>query len=129
MGMEGGQMNKVPSDEDFARANRVMQERFRNLSIVEENIVQRFERRCPLAKFVLLPHDERSFEAYVFFETDKDIDACKRSGVTQEIIEAVYEELERAGRGTRPGITVRFGWDSHENVVINYDGDYLLRLR
>jgi hypothetical protein len=129
MVLEGGEMSSIPSDEDFARADRMMEESFRNLDTVEKNVILRFKEVCPLHDFTLLPHDENSFEAYVFFEREKDIEECKQSGVSQAIVDFVYEELERAGRGSKSEIDVQFEFDSHENVLENYEGDYFLRLR
>jgi hypothetical protein len=51
------------------------------------------------------------------------------SGVTDDIGDFIYAELERVGRGTRGEITVAFEFDSDENVQEHFEGDYLLRLR
>ena len=69
------------------------------------------------------------FRAYMFFEKDKDIKACKNNGIIRDLIDFVYDALERAGRGRRQDVTVGFEFDSDENVEANYEGDYLLRLR
>jgi hypothetical protein len=127
--MKGDKMKNIPSDEDFARAEKMMREQFRNLGVVEKNVLQHFKNRCPLHRVVILPHDSNSFEAYVFFEHDRDIPACMSNGVAQAIEDFVYEELARAGRGTRPSITIRFEFDSNENVITNYQDNYWLRLR
>jgi hypothetical protein len=53
-----------------------------------------------------------------------------RSGVTQEIEDFVYAELERAGRGGKGDIRVAFEFDSDENVNASFEGDYFnCRLR
>jgi hypothetical protein len=121
-------MSNIPSDEDFARADRLDAERWRNLGNVSENVKQHFKRICPLHNVYLFP-ERGNFRACVFFNEDKDIEACKRNGVTREIEDYVYGELELAGRGSRPDITVAFEWDSHENVLAHFEGDYFLRLR
>jgi hypothetical protein len=122
-------MNKIPSDEEFARADRMMAERDRNLSQVSANVKRRFANRCPLHNVYVLWQRDVDFRIYVFFQKDKDIDLCKVNGIVGQIEDCAYEELERAGRGKRGAITVAFEYDSDENVDRNFDGDYLYRLR
>lgn len=122
-------MNRVPSDEDFARADRLMAERDRNLDVVSTNVKKRFNNICPLHNFYILWQRDVDFRAYVFFKEDKDIEECKVKGVFNEITDFVYAELERAGRGKRGEIEVAFEIDSDENVTANFEGDYFLRLR
>jgi len=122
-------MNNIPSDEEFARAGRLMSERFRNLDIVCKSIKQRFKGRCPLHDVYILPSRNESFEVIVFFKETKDMAACKANGIVQDLIDFTYAELERVGRGKRTDITVAFEFDSDENVTRECGGDYFLRLR
>ncbi len=122
-------MNSIPSDEDFARADRLMEERSRNLDKISESVKQRFTLICALHNCYILSQRDVDFRAYVFFEEDKDIKACENSGICQEIEDLVYAELERVGRGKKGDITVAFEFDSDENVTANFEGDYFLRLR
>jgi hypothetical protein len=119
----------IPTDEDFARAEALDRERSRNLDDVCEAARRRFEKVCAFHDIYILPQQDVTFRAYVFFDEDKDIEVCRRSGVVHDIIDFVYAELERAGRGKRGDITVAFEFDSDENVTVNYEGDYFLRLR
>ena len=121
-------MTNIPSDEDFARANKLDDEEWRGLDAVNARVEKAFKHRCPLHYFYLMPQ-RQNFRAYVFFNQDKNIEECKSSGIAQEIIDFVYEELERAGRGKRDEIEVAFEFDSDENVTANFEGDYFLRLR
>lgn len=120
---------KIPSDEDFAKADKWMAEQDRHLTQVCENVKGRFLSVCPLHNVYLLWQRDVNFRAYVFFQRDADVVDCKANGITTAIETAVYEELERYGRGKRGEIVVAFEYDSDENVDKNYDGDYLLRLR
>ncbi len=122
-------MTDIPSEEEFARAKRLMRSRFRGLDKVSELVKQRFKKIYPLHSFYIMPQRDVSFRAYVFFDRDEDIEACKSSGIVKEIIDAVYCELEYAERGKREEITVAFEFDSNENVARNYEGNYFLRLR
>jgi hypothetical protein len=132
--LEGGEVNEntnnsIPSKEDFARAKKLMRDKFRNLNVVQENVSRHFKDQFPLHDFVLLPGEGlHGFQAYVFFEKDDDIEACKRSGLARQIEDYLYTELERAGRGHRTENSIRFEFDSHEHVVAKWGGDYYLRL-
>lgn len=120
---------KIPSDEDFAKADKLMEERDRDLAQVCEAVKTRFRTSCPLHNVHVLWQRDVDFRAYIFFTKDSDIELCTENGATTMIEDAMYEELERCGRGKRGEIEVAFEWDSDENVERNYDGDYLLRLR
>jgi hypothetical protein len=128
--MESNKVNKgnIPSAEDFARADRLMEERNRNLDQVCANVTSRFVGSCPLCKVLVLWQIDVDFRAYIFFKKDKDIDACRESGTLGRIEDCVYEELERAGRGKRGEIIVECVFDSDEQVQRKFGGDYLLRL-
>jgi hypothetical protein len=121
--------NNIPSDEDFARAKKFMSERYQNLDAVENAVKLRVGSHCPLHGLYLLAQEDVDFRIYVFFDADGDIERCKENGTTTTIETAAYEELERFGRGKREEIKVAFEYDSHENVIKNYDGDYMFRLR
>lgn len=119
----------IPSDEDFARAERHVRERHRGLHVVVRNVHDRFATRCPLRKFAIFPSRKpHSFHAYVFYERDRDIEACAANGTTDEIIAFAHAELERVGRGKMDETEITFEVDSHENVLANFDGDYLYRM-
>ena len=121
--------NRIPSKEDFARADKLDRERWYNLDMVEKSVFRHFKDLCPLHDFALLPgRGLHGFQAYVFFEKDDDMEACKRSGLARQIEDYLYTELERAGRGHRTENSIRFEFDSHEHVVAKWGGDYYLRL-
>ena len=122
-------MTWTPSEDDIARAKRKMAERDRYLAEVCEDVKSRFKDACPLQRVYVLWQRDVDFRSYVFFTNTKDIEDCKRNGIVSAIEDAIYEELERYGKGKRGKIIVAFEWDSEENVNDNFDGDYLLRLR
>ena len=127
--MEGGKMNMIPTEEDFARAERLDRLRWRNLDRVPERVIEHFGGICPLVTFHLLPQGDDGFRGYVFFEKTKDIAECRNTGIVQAIEEFVYNQLELLGRGKKGDIEIAFEIDSDENVAANFDGDYFLRLR
>ena len=128
--MEGREeMTIIPSDEEFARAKKVMADESRHLDRVVRSIKQCFSKRCALYDFYLLPQLDVTFRACAFFDTNADLESSRVNGIIDEIIEYTYVELERAGRGKRDEITVAFEFDSDENVREKYNGDYFLRLR
>jgi hypothetical protein len=69
------------------------------------------------------------FRAYVFFQRDSDVAVAQQNGLADQIVDFVYEALERVGRGRRSEIKVAFEFDSHERVVTQFEGNYWLRLR
>jgi hypothetical protein len=148
----------IPSEEDFKRAHRYVQECNRNLDRVHDRVIRRLKKMCPLHDFWIFYQGERdvAFWACIFFKKEHDLQAyfnkgglqeasdrvflslqhepeavrvTQVSGVIQEIVDLVYAELERFGRGKRGEITVAFEFDSDENVQANFKGDYFLRLR
>ncbi|HOX07394.1 MAG TPA: hypothetical protein PK280_13410 [Planctomycetota bacterium] len=119
----------IPSPEEFARASRLTEDRFRSLDRVRASVLVAFTVTCPLHDFRILPQGVADFRAYVFFKKRGDIEACHKSGVTAQIEDYVYAELERVGRGKRADIKVAFEFDSDEDVSAEYGGDYFLRLR
>jgi len=122
-------MSKIPSDEELDRASKMMEQQFVNLDAVKNNVLERFKCKCPLYDFRILPQGDDGFRAYVFFETDLDVEECNTNGIVDELQAFVIKELERAGRWTKDETIVAFEIDSDENVTANYEGDYFLRLR
>jgi hypothetical protein len=123
-------MTKIPSDEDFAKADRYMEKLDRNIKQVNKNVLLYFREICPMHahNFYLIAEEETKFRAYIFYKTNKDIQLCKDKGIDRKIEDFIYEELKRQGRGSKGIIKVAFEFDSDENVSENYEGDYFLRL-
>lgn len=119
----------IPTDEEFERASQQMREGSRNLDRVREMVLQTFKGKYPLHDFFIMDQRDVDFRAYVFFKENKDVEESRHSHIDQEIIECVYAELERAGRGKKNEIKVAFEFDSDENVEAKFEGDYYLRLR
>lgn len=122
-------MTNIPSDEEFERASRLMQQKFNHLDQVVASVKKVFMDVCSMHEFFILPQIDVDFRAYVFFEKDADITKCERDGTIQKIEEFVYSEIERAGKGRHGEISVAFEYDSHERVESKFEGDYFLRLR
>lgn len=125
----------IPTDEDFARADRLDKERYRNIDKVGENVLKFFKKICPQSYSLnsygvfTFVEEPMEFRVYIFYRLDSDIKESERNGTQQELIDFVYAELERNDRGRREEIKVEFEFDSDENVEANYEGDYYLRLR
>ena len=120
---------KIPGPARFAWASRMAASRLRGHDEVRESVLARFRGRCPLHDFYILDQGDVDFRAYVFFDKETDLEACKASGISKEMIDFVSLELERVGRGKPEGLKVAFEFDSDENVVANFEGTYFLRLR
>jgi hypothetical protein len=119
---------RIPSDEEFERASKQMEERFRGLDNVRDSVKERFRAAGVYDVFVLNQLDV-DFRAYVFFETNAALQAAETAGDVARIKAAVEEELAREGRGEIGSLRLAFEFDSDENVQANFEGDYSLRLR
>ena len=122
-------MTSIPSEEEFARAKRLMEEDSRGLDEICSELTKLYRKEKWFYRVYILPQTDVNFRVYMFFKHNSDVDSCKVNGVTKAIEDAVYEKLERYGRGKRVEITVAFEWDSNENVRNNFEGNYFLRLR
>jgi hypothetical protein len=121
--------NNIPSKENLLRAKAAMRKDDHGLSEVREEILRQFNNSGVHELIVLYSRKTETFGAYVFYEVDGQIGEAVKTGLAREIEQAVFKELEKVGRGSRDIINVNFEFDSHENVVRNYDGDYYDRLR
>lgn len=127
--LEGRQMSRIPTDEEFALAKRLMKERYRGLEQVSEHLKSYFIGRSPIHNVYVFCEGVAKFRVYIFFKADKDVLICKNNGTIQEMTDFIYKELDQAGRGSRNEVKVEFEFDSDENVTANYEGNYFLRLR
>jgi hypothetical protein len=71
---------------------------------------------------------DKSSEVYIFFPTNVDLERHKETGKLQEI-ETHYRQLLSDAQYPSERFPIRFFFDSHENVVKNYEGNYFYRLR
>lgn len=70
----------------------------------------------------------RRSEIYIFFPTDEDLEQHRETGRLQ-VIEAHFRQLLAESQYPQEQSLVHFYFDSHENVVKNYEGSYFYRLR
>jgi hypothetical protein len=127
--MEGRQVaTSIPSEEDFSRADKLMEERYHNLEGVEQRFMESFRKRVPLHSVFIFVKDKHHYNAYVFFDKDSDLAKYRKQSIVEEMEECLYMELERVGRGMRDDVTIAVEYDSHEGVVRDYGGDYRDRL-
>jgi len=75
-----------------------------------------------------MPQEDNTFLAAIFFQTVADLTDATRRGYPQQMIDFIYAELERYGRGAREDIQVHFEFDSDQNVQRVFGGDYRDRL-
>ena len=129
MGSDKMNSNNIPSEEDFRRAEAADAEQHRGLSDVRDQMLHRFKKDEVYELFMFYSEEIDTFGALVFYRWDKQIAEAEKSGLASQIKDAVFEELENVGRGSRDTIRVDFEFDSHENVEKYYGGNYFLRLR
>ena len=148
-------MSDIPSDEEFAKADEWDKYKSRNLDKVNENVGKYLNKNYPLHEFYIMNQGYVAFRAYVFFEKESDLEKYVDSGslhdttdevflffrhdegtevaqiseTLQEIVDFVYAELERVGRGKKGDIKVAFEFDSGENINSNPRFKHSDRLR
>ncbi len=121
--------SNIPSKEYFLRAKAAMKKDDHGLSEVRESVLTKFNTEGLHEFMILYSRKTDAFGVYVFYEKANQIIEANESGLSNEIERLVLEELERVGRGSKDIIKVNFEFDSHENVVQNYEGDCYSRLR
>lgn len=123
-------MPMVPADRELrlARAKRYMRARMRGLNAIDDDFRRRFGSSAPLHHFELLPQLDVDYRAYIFFENEVDVEACEADGTAEQMRIFILDRL--SDLKTEDGaVKVRFEFDSHENVLRNYEGNYFLRMR
>ncbi|MEO5913969.1 MAG: hypothetical protein ABIS50_07025 [Luteolibacter sp.] len=122
-------MSDIPTPEEFEMASQAMRQKARCLDDVREGVKRRFGSPDPIREFFILSQRDVDFRAYIFFGRGEDLELAGKTGLQGKIVDFVFSELERLGRGSRDQIRMAFEFDSHENVEANFEGDYSLRLR
>lgn len=124
-------MTKLTHEERRAKAKAYMEKLDKNIDKVEVNTKKYLFQNYSdtFHSIYILAHKNSRFAVFIFFNTEKQVNEIKLNDSFKTIEDFVYTELEKQGRGKREEINVNFEYDSHENVVKNYEGDYYLRLR
>ena len=120
--------NNIPSEEEFAKASEALRNRSHGLSETRDEILKKFKDEN-IYEFFIFDVSKTSFKAYVFFRWDWQKKELSKTKLAVEIEDYIYRQLEHFGRGKRGGLQLEIEFDSHENVVLNYGGDYFSRLR
>lgn len=76
-----------------------------------------------------VPMFDFSLEVYIFYENDNDILKNQTNGITDSVKKTFLKAISDMGYMQHFGDSITFIFDSHENVVKNYEGNYFLRLR
>ncbi len=67
--------------------------------------------------------------AWFFFETDEQLRRSDAMGWPERLSARFTEVLSALGYPAAWLTKIGFSWDSHENVIRNYEGSYFYRLR
>ena len=70
-----------------------------------------------------------SLEVVVFYEYESEVQRYEETGKSEEARKAYIEALEENRYSKHFRGSIRFVFDSHENVVKNYHGEYYERLK
>jgi hypothetical protein len=76
-----------------------------------------------------VPMFDFSLEVYVFYESDNNIAQNQMTGITDKVKQTFLKAITDMGYMKHFGDNITFIFDSNENVVKNYEGNYFLRLR
>lgn len=68
-------------------------------------------------------------EVYIFYENDSDIVLNEKSGITENVKRVFLETISNLDYTKIFDNNIIFIFDSNENVIKNYQGNYFLRLR
>lgn len=111
---------KIPSEEEFARAKRMMREESMGLDELCNDARDAFVDR-DVIKVVVLPQIDVNFRAYVFFDRDSDLQAALEGAAAKEISSWITQALEARAKKRREAgpIMVAFEFDSGENAQKN----------
>lgn len=75
-----------------------------------------------------IPPENYSLGVYIFYETDNDIINNKNNGITEESKKIFQQVISRLDYQKYFGNKIVYMFDSNENVVKNYEGNYYYRL-
>ena len=119
----------IQIEADIARAEAADLEDDRGLNDVSEIIIKKFKTKGVYKIFMFYSDDPIRFGARVFYETNDQVAAAKKSGLNDEVCHAVYQALLQVGRSSATPENVDCEFDSHENVKKVCNGNYLTYLR
>ena len=102
---------------------------WKNLKEAEKRVFNRLVGRPPIHEIHFVPHGGTLLEIYIFYPTDKDAIENEGTVLTEHVKNIFNEALSSVERGEVVGEDVRYEFDSHDNVLKNYQGNYFLRLR
>lgn len=69
-----------------------------------------------------------SLDVFIFYKTDKALKKYKENGMIQKTQRKFMDILKKIGYIKKFNDVVRFEFDSHENVMKNYEGNYYYRI-
>jgi hypothetical protein len=122
------QTRNIPSEEEFAQASAAMSEINKLFAEVGDTVLRSFSGKAPLHDLYFFGHPEKEVQVHVFYETERDIEACHTNGIAKQLEDTIRVELQvRSSDSTRSEITIIH--DSHEKVKKVCNGNYLQYLR
>lgn len=76
-----------------------------------------------------IPMFDSSLEVYLFYENNKDISQNTTNGISDMVKQIFLKTLKDLNYYKHFSDKIMFIFDSNENVIKNYQGNYFLRLR
>ena len=124
-------VSKIPTPEEFKRADEQMAHLYRNLDQVAESFMADFRYICPETAhgFYIFAHEDNKFVPLFFFKKEKDTIASITDGTRERLIARLESVLAENGRGKPKENLICVEFDSDENVQRVFKGNYFYRLR
>ena len=79
-------------------------------------------------KTAVIPQ-QKTIEVYIFYKKNKQLAESQTNGIVERTKDEIKNILEKLGYFNEFDDTIKFEFDTHENVKKNYKGNYFYRLR
>jgi hypothetical protein len=120
----------LPTEEEFARAHAKMAEQNHLFARVRENLLKSTPAGVPLHDVFLFPSPNADYDAFVFYNTQRDVEACRSNGNDEMLRAAIVRAFATTlGCSETTAPTIRVLFDSHEHVKKVCNGNYFQYLR
>lgn len=102
---------------------------FAQLDSAKARVLARYGKAAELHDIYFIPIPPHRIDVFCFFKTDKQLCHAMTCADHDQLQKIIIEELNAIKRGGGYGESLRFEFDSHENVLRSYQGNYGHRLR
>lgn len=103
---------------------------WRGIDDICKRMIHAFSKSLNLHNVHIFPQGNAIYDIVWFLKEDKNLRGLFQGGSGRDqLIDFLYSELDKAGRGSRADVILRMSWDTDENIQKNWGGSYQNRLR